>query len=527
MQKHKAFILFQSLCILLLATIVYGVITFTNVSEQRPLFALTPQQQQPVSPTPEPKTKVRFANIGDYGWRGPHEAAVANLVGNWQPDFIVTNGDNNYPDGRSADIDNNIGAYYHEYIYPYTGSYGKGATANHFFPALGDHDWYNVACTKNICTGPYFDYFALPGNERYYDFAQGPVHIFILNSHAKEPDGFLSTSLQGAWLQKQLAAAKEPWKVVISHHPPYSSGSVHGSISSARWPYKAWGANVVISGNDHTYERLLVGGLPYFVNGLGGNTPYTFTTPALTESQVRYNGDDGALLAEATPLTLTFRFVNAKGALIDTYTLASSTVPSVTNASTVTNCLDTRIQHGADDVEEKAADGSQYIDSSDLEMTNDATFRGVQIVGLRFEKVKLPAHAKIMHAALEFTASETNSEVTTLVFQGAATANAAAFSSTPYAVSSLKRTKASVTWKQVKPWTKVGATYQTPDLAAVVQEVVDNPSWQSGNALTFIVSGPGHRTAIAFEGKVAAAARLLVEYGQSQPACAAKFTNLP
>ena len=97
--------------------------------------------------------RVRFANIGDFGIRGPGEQAVATLVKQWQPDFIVTNGDNNYQRGTAAEMDDNVGTYYHDYIFPYIGSYGAGATENRFWPALGDHDWYSLTCTNGSCTG--------------------------------------------------------------------------------------------------------------------------------------------------------------------------------------------------------------------------------------------------------------------------------------------------------------------------------------------------------------------------------------
>jgi tartrate-resistant acid phosphatase type 5 len=69
-------------------------------------------------------SQVRFAAIGDYGLAGNNELAVANLVKSWNPDFIVTLGDNNYPLGADSTIDQNIGQYYHDYIYPYKGNYG-------------------------------------------------------------------------------------------------------------------------------------------------------------------------------------------------------------------------------------------------------------------------------------------------------------------------------------------------------------------------------------------------------------------
>src|SRR5690349_11205049 len=65
--------------------------------------------------------QVRFANIGDFGLAGRGEEAVANLVKSWQPEFIVTNGDDNYQQGSAATIDKNIGQYYHDYIFPYVG----------------------------------------------------------------------------------------------------------------------------------------------------------------------------------------------------------------------------------------------------------------------------------------------------------------------------------------------------------------------------------------------------------------------
>ena len=80
---------------------------------------------------------VTFAVIGDFGSNDSNEAAVANLVKSWNPSFIVTVGDNNYPDGEASTIDANIGKYYHEYIHPYSGAYGAGAATNRFWPSVG------------------------------------------------------------------------------------------------------------------------------------------------------------------------------------------------------------------------------------------------------------------------------------------------------------------------------------------------------------------------------------------------------
>jgi hypothetical protein len=266
----------------------------------------------------QPVKKVRFAVIGDYGLSSPSERAVATLVAGWQPDFVITVGDNNYPVGSAASIDQNVGQYYHNFIAPYTGHYDESAQASHavtttnrFFPTLGNHDW-RAAHAK-----PYFDYFTLPGNERYYDFVRGPVHFFALDSDPSEPDGIGSQSVQAMWLRDRLNKSTAPWKIVYLHHPPFSSGP-HGSNRTLQWPFQQWGATAILSGHDHVYERIVRNGLPYFVNGLGGSITYDFGQ-TVSGSQARYNADFGAMLVEATAERITFQFITRKGKVIDTY----------------------------------------------------------------------------------------------------------------------------------------------------------------------------------------------------------------
>ncbi|MFC7668159.1 metallophosphoesterase family protein [Hymenobacter humi] len=158
----------------------------------------------------------------------------------------------------------------------------------------------------------YFDYFDLPGNERYYDFARGQVHFFVLNSHPSEPDGITVLSRQAQWLRERLAAAPEPWKVVYFHHAPYSSGE-HGSTLLLRWPFQDWGASLVLAGHDHHYERLVRGDLVYCVNGLGGRSQYNMSIAPIAGSKFRYNADYGAQLLEAGADSLSLRFYARTG----------------------------------------------------------------------------------------------------------------------------------------------------------------------------------------------------------------------
>jgi hypothetical protein len=276
---------------------------------------------------------VTFAVIGDYGYGGKNELAVAKLVASWDPDFVITTGDDYYsPAGGigTAKYDSSTGAYYCRWLKDVstTGSRCRVGTAarNAFFPSLGNHDYSDA--TPALDT--YLTYFTLPGagftntsgNERYYDFVEGPVHFFVLNSNSGEPDGTSGSSTQARWLRSQLAASTSKWNIVYDHHPPYSSDSVHGSTGALQWPFATWGADAVISGHAHTYERVMHDGIPYFVNGLGGAPRYAFATP-VPGSAVRYRSDWGAQMATVTSTTIQFRFYTVSGALKDEFRLTA------------------------------------------------------------------------------------------------------------------------------------------------------------------------------------------------------------
>ncbi|HRJ42821.1 MAG TPA: DNRLRE domain-containing protein, partial [Caldilineaceae bacterium] len=275
---------------------------------------------------PAPQDLLRFAAIGDFGMGNQAESDVAALVKSWNPGFVITLGDNNYPDGAASTIDQHIGKDWAEFIFPYAGAFGPGASENRFFPSLGNHDWNSITCTGDSCSGPYLDYFALPGNERYYDFVKGPVHFFVIDSDPREPDGRDAESAQADWLREGLQRSSALWKVVYMHHTIHSS-SLHGSQPLLQWPYQAWGAHAVLTGHDHTYERVMVDGFPYIVNGLGGAGIRTFGAP-VAGSVVRYNGDYGAMLVEAETTQLRFRFINRSGATIDDFSIDQASLPT-------------------------------------------------------------------------------------------------------------------------------------------------------------------------------------------------------
>jgi hypothetical protein len=264
---------------------------------------------------------VQFAVIGDFGDAGPAEAAVSKLVHGWQPEFIVTLGDNNYPSGAAQTIDDNIAQYYSDYIAfnpNYRGRYkGQGTQDNRFFPALGNHDW------RTADLAPYYEMFGLPGNARYYNFSRGPVEFFILDSDPHEPDGVGVDSKQASWLQAGLASSTAAFKVVVMHHPPYSYAH-HGSSKWMQWPYKAWGASIVLAGHDHCYERIEVDGMRYIVNGAGGAHLFDFDKvprPLNPTLEIGYSKSHGAMHVHADRHSMTLSFFSTENERIDTLTL--------------------------------------------------------------------------------------------------------------------------------------------------------------------------------------------------------------
>lgn len=512
-----------------------------------------PSPTPTVTPTPfSGGNVVRFAVIGDFGDSSTDEERVSSLVNSWAPDFVITTGDNNYPLGAAETVDENIGQFYSQYIGDYQGAYGSGAIVNRFWPSLGNHDWDSLTCSGNSCTGPHFDYFTLRGNERYYDVDYGLVHLFAIDSDTREPDGSGSSSIQAAWLESVLSTSTSCYDVVFFHHAPYSSGR-HGSSSGMQWPFEQWGADVVMSGHDHTYERIDAGGFPYFVNGAGGKSLYPFdhigTLPPGVTSEVRYNLDYGAMLVSANENIIIYQFFNASGELIDEYSETkncqiditptntpittvvetpsptASPVPSTTDTATLTPPLpspttptpvpsvtvfETRISTGAADAEEYSS-GVMYLNSSDLELVFSG---GNQTVGTYFSNISIPQGMQIIRAFLQFKVDEVTSTATDLTIEGEASLNAPIFSSVDNDISSRSRTSSNVNWSP-PPWDVIGESgpdQQTPDISPLIQEIIDQPGWSSGKPLVLIISGQGERVAESYEGDSFGAPMLHIEY---------------
>ncbi len=166
-------------------------------------------------------------------------------------------------------------------------------------PSPGNHDYGSAGAA------PYFAYFGKNAGLAglgYYSYDLGDWHIVSLNSNVAANTG----SPQERWLRSDLAANRTRCTAAYWHHPVFSSGP-HGG-SPHMWDIwrvlEEFGAEIAISGHDHTYERFapqdLQGradatrGIRQFVVGTGGASRYSFRSTA-PNSEIRNNTAWGVL----------------------------------------------------------------------------------------------------------------------------------------------------------------------------------------------------------------------------------------
>jgi hypothetical protein len=218
--------------------------------------------------------------------------------------------------------------------------------------------------------------------------------------------------------------------------------------------------------------------------------------------------------------TYVLRLTASDGALSSSDTVQVTVQPAPVTAVTV----ERRIATSSDDAEESAT-GTLLLGSSDLELVYDGSN---QWVGMRFTGLAIPRGATIAKAYVQFEAKETQSEATSLTIRAQAADNPAVFSTTSL-ISTRTRTTAAATWAPVA-WAvlnEAGANQRTPDLSAMIHEVVNRAGWASGNALVLVINGTGHRTAWSLEGKPASAPLLHIEYTTGAPAAPSARADRP
>ena len=180
------------------------------------------------------------------------------------------------------------------------------------------------------------------------------------------------------------------------------------------------------------------------------------------------------------------------------------------SSSGTTTTVTSRVNQSSDDAEENVSGGSMDLTSSDLELISDGGTD--QLVGIRFNNITIPQGAIISSANIEFETDELDSGPTSLTISGEDVDNAVSFSTSLGNISARTKTTASVSWNNVPAWNTVDEKHQTPDISAIIQEIVDRGGWSDGNSIVLILEGSGERTAEAFDGEPSAAPLLTIEY---------------
>lgn len=232
------------------------------------------------------------------------QLATSELLVGRDLDAVLLLGDLQYENGALA-----------KFRRSYDPSWGRLKDIAH--PVPGNHD-YGVTGARD-----YFDYFGEAAGERgkgYYSFDIGAWHIIALNSNCWAVGGCARGSLQERWLRADLASHRGGCALAFWHHPRFSSGA-HGNDTTYDAFWRALydgGADVVLNGHDHTYERFRTQdpdarfdperGIREFVVGTGGRN----TTPFLglrRNSEIRRTGSFGVLELTLRPDGYDFRFL--------------------------------------------------------------------------------------------------------------------------------------------------------------------------------------------------------------------------
>jgi 3',5'-cyclic AMP phosphodiesterase CpdA len=200
---------------------------------------------------------TRFLAVADTGSGDANQRAVAQqmaLVNRQRPvDLVLLGGDNIYPSGDIAMVQATFEKPYRELI----------AAGVPFHAVLGNHDIRTANGEQQLAYRP----FGMKG--RFYSLRQGLVEFFCLDTNVNA-----NWARQLPWLSQSLARSSALWKVVVGHHPVYSSG-FYGNDQAAQRRlaplFRRYGVALYINGHEHHYERSKpIDGTTYLVVGGGG-----------------------------------------------------------------------------------------------------------------------------------------------------------------------------------------------------------------------------------------------------------------
>ena len=213
-----------------------------------------------------------FFNAGAGTAEDCHQRGVSDAILAGHYDAVLPLGDEQYEGGSAAEL-----------AASYDPSWGRLKAITH--PAVGNHEYGSPGAEA------YFQYFGVAAGQPdrgYYSYDLGSWHLIVLNSNCARILGCAAGSAEDAWLRADLAAHPVPCVVAYWHHPRFSSGqNGDAEFMSTIWSdLYAAGADVVLNGHDHDYERFApqnpagvrddARGIREFVVGTGGKNHMKF-----------------------------------------------------------------------------------------------------------------------------------------------------------------------------------------------------------------------------------------------------------
>lgn len=284
-------------------------------------LACKPAADSPVKlPLTPLSGSTTFLALADWGVQGQlHQQEVADQMERYAagltPAFVLMAGDNFYLKGVSSTTDP-LWQFSFERVYT-----GKHLNIP-FYVALGNHD-YQQSPQAQIDYTKQNSRWQLPA--RYYTQVIGAgtpraLRLLVLDTNpfitayrqnvGAYPDILQDTGRQLRWADSVLAAAREPWTIVVGHHPVYSVGADHGDqpelVSQIQPLLAKYKVPLYLCGHSHTLQYLRPGGVTdYAVSGGGGSLLGTLAD-STRASFARASGGFAVVSVNADSLRLSF-----------------------------------------------------------------------------------------------------------------------------------------------------------------------------------------------------------------------------
>jgi hypothetical protein len=172
--------------------------------------------------------------------------------------------------------------------------------------AKGDHD-----------SNSYAQLFGQPS--MVFAFDAGLARIILLDSEK-------SASSNAEFLEKELKATKQPWKIVVTTTPLYTSPSDHRADkdqTTALQPLlDKYGVDLVMWGDNHNYERIQFPNkhIVFIQSGTGGESHYEFEGQ-IKESIYQNDEDYGFTKILISPSSLMGQFISHSGKILDNFSI--------------------------------------------------------------------------------------------------------------------------------------------------------------------------------------------------------------